>query len=263
MLRSPIGNDHPQSSIYCDPPCSAPAPEPAPAPRCGIASCGCVDSITLIEPERIGLDSLVATVKYEAQGAPANVVAEYLRQAIIDHARHLGGLPRRWFFELQECVTDYYLAPAEGECIERVRLAWVDGKPVANGGRDQVIGSTNVICGCGELVEFMYTAPDQFVLREHRMIQRCPARSLEIVGTVVPCEDACVFDAEFLRKYARAIQHLALSRLFVIPDRKWTNFGLASRHEKLYLSHTREGVERDLVNSGAAMPRSALEGMRL
>lgn len=219
--------------------------------------CRCVDTVTLLEPERCDLSSLVPNIIYEAQGVPANVAADYAREAIIDVAREMAGgesaMRRRWVIDTQECVTDYYLHNHETEVVERIKQVWIDGQKIdvishnAVMTRSTDICSGQTLCG-GRATYYRFEYPNQITIHDRRDQNQCPASMIEVLGSVVPDEGACEFDCEFINRFARAIRHGALAKLFRIPERKWTSNGLSTKHEDLYRKAIEIGLERDRSN---------------
>ena len=237
-------------NLFCD----------APAPRERACPMSCVDTVTHIEPEYEPLTDLVANAQYEAQGAPANVAADYMREALIDHAKSMGGIARRWVVQAQMSVTDYYLHAPEHERVYRVLRVWIDGMAASHPAPGV---PTTFIGGDGAQGEYRFNPPDQLVVQQWREPLVCPANRLEAEGSVLPSEDACLFDRQFMVEHARAIRYLCLSKLFRIPGRRWTNLVLSAKYEQLHRSEVGQANETKWINGGGAGQRSVLGNRRL
>lgn len=204
--------------------------------------------------KRVGWDKFLGNVVYEAKGVPDDVAADYVRSAAIHVARRTGFLKRRYFMDVTPGFEDYYPQIHESEELNHLSMACLDGQCVELNGRPHC--SAQWLCGCG-YASLSFELPDVLRLEGLASCARScsrPLGQLEVYGTVFPSETACEFDELLFRYHHAAIKARALSELFKIAGRPWTNFALAKHWEN------QSALERAWAKTEQANGRMAQRG---
>lgn len=201
------------------------APLCGPPPACEKPYHGCVDYITRLVPEYVGWDKWVDEIGFAAPGVLDDMAAYYARQAAIEFAKKTRVLRRYFDIPLQRCVTDYYPCPMDGERIELINQVCINGEcmtPRRDAGCE--------LHYCGWRVKF--NPPNQIIV-DGDMCTDHNGR-ITVVAHVSPTKNACEVDAMLFDRYEDAITQGALSRLYVLPGRKWTSSGLSDVSRKRF-----------------------------
>jgi hypothetical protein len=201
--------------------------------------------------KRVGWETFLGNVAYEAKGVPDDVAADYVRSAAIHFARRAAPIKRRWFMDVTPGFEDYYPQVHASEEINRIEMVCLDGQCLDLDGRPHC--SARFACGCGTAT-VSFELPD--VLRLEGLAScsmNCNRQlgQLEVYGTVFPSESACEFDELLYRYHHAAIKARALHELFKIPGREWTNFALA-KHWDTQANSERAWAKTEQANSRMA-----------
>lgn len=170
----------------------------------------------------VPLEEFLPDVIIHAKGAPADMVAHYIRRSAIEFLRCTKVLRQMICVDLQACVCDYILEP---DC-------------------DMEIISIHKICECRELIPYRACegandcdGPSAwFVPPQTLTLSPAPQRDIEdglsVLVSVAPKKDACFVHRELCDRHYDAIVAGALKRLLMIKNTEFYDLQLAKEFRK-------------------------------
>lgn len=171
--------------------------------------------------ETVSLDSLLRHVIPLMPEIPHSMALDRVRQRYIEFARKSSLICTKLYITVQAGVTDYYLEPPEGYEIFQVLgfdspgYSFVDywrGSKRGMWGTDfQVVDNTSLI------LNYVPSADRN--------------EKLEVVVALLPSECATTLLKSISTPYGAGIAKGAVADLLMVPNKPWTNGGLASKYE--------------------------------
>lgn len=211
----------------------------------------CRQPLPMIEnPPKVGLDVFLPEIRMLAPGCPDEIIASYVRQAIIELSDKGLAIKREQWVLLQAGTQEYLLEP--DDCVRVVSIDWVCDEEC--GGRRFIpvphipcrvgcsTGHCWPMCGAGEFVNFgfegpgwvTFLQPNQFFIS---WMPRCDTGiAMRVRMSVAPKRDACEVDEFLYEKYAQEIHAGAASYLLVMPGQQWYQPQLAAAMHKRWLT---------------------------
>lgn len=165
--------------------------------------------------EYVSYDEWLPNVRIQAREIPDSILLDYIRRGCIEFARASKVLTRNVTVKLEPCVADYYPCVGEHERIDRVRLLSINGECYES------VGDT-----CSWDVgsyKFWFHPPSSLEIHPAPLKNKHGSCDLgeDMIFTVVavPAEDSDVVDRFIYDRYFDAIEHYAVGKARMIPDK--------------------------------------------
>lgn len=213
-----------------------------------------MDFRTELPIEHVPFDDFVHNLVFEIDGITAAEAADYIRKAAIDFARRTMLIRRRWYANVQECVTDYYLKSHAEEEVLGVAWVKVDGVTAWHQNQCSPVHDCVIQCQRATAARFEFRHPDYVSVRavdDRNPI--CPAASIEAEFFVVPSRDACSIDRAFYTLYEDALEWRAKSVLYAMAKKPWSNYPASRDAKKEYQNQVEDHIKKWVTQKRGAV----------
>lgn len=188
-------------------------------------------------PEMVPLHEFAPEIMISTEGAPQDMVENYILHAAIDFAMRSQVLIRDVALDLQGGVEEYPVRVDERERV--VSLQYMGRK------RGACDCPYRAICGvplkCGAVAQFV--SPDRVVVTPAPKSDQ--EQGLWVRVAVTPARDACEVDRRLYDDYHEGIVSGALARLLLLKGMPWYDAALSTFHRKLAdNATTAAGIDR-------------------
>lgn len=199
---------------------------------------------------KVKLDVFLPEIRMLTPGCPDEIIASYVRQAVIELSDKALALKREQWIQLQVGVREYLLAP--DDCVRVVAIDWVCDETC--GGRRYVptphlpcniqcsVSACWPTCGPGQFVGFGFEAPQWVSFKQPNsffvsFMPKCDMGiGMRVRMSVAPTRDACEIDQIIYEKYAQDIHAGAASYLLLMQGQSWYQPQLGSIMQKRWLT---------------------------
>lgn len=180
---------------------------------------------------RISFSEFIPEIKLAIGEVQDDIVANYVRQAIIDLCERSQILRRTVTLDVQCGVEDYPIEVDEDERIVSIQRICVGNQECM---RPTVLRVTEP-CDTGCTLHshtIWFVPPDTLNIRPAPIQDRHNA--IKVVVAVAPTRDACTADSVFYERYHETVINGALARLYLAKTTPWFEPNLAQYHKALY-----------------------------
>lgn len=199
---------------------------------------------------KVPLTVFLPEIRMLAPGCPDEIIASYVRQAIIEVSDKGLAIKREQFVFLQAGVREYLLEP--DDCVRVVAIDWVCDE-TCNGRRmiplphlpcRMECSNSNCwpTCGTGQFVNFGFEGPAWCTFKQPNSFwlswtPRCDMGiGIRVRMSVAPKRDACEVDQFIYEKYAQDIHAGAAAYLLMMQGQPWYQPQLAAILQRRWLT---------------------------
>ncbi|ETD67551.1 hypothetical protein V757_11215 [Pelistega indica] len=179
----------------------------------------------------VSFDEFKHEIRLAIGEAPDDLIANYVRLAIIELCERSQVLARTIEIDLQCGVEEYYIETEEDERIVSIQRICVDGNCCS----DNAILRASEPCDTGCTVHsraIWFVPPDTLNIRPVPTSNKEGA--VKVFVAVAPTREACSVDQLIYERYFDTVINGALARLYLAKTTPWHDRGLAEYHRQLF-----------------------------